>query len=116
MEEQRNKKGQFIQGSTGNKSGRPKGSRNKLSEVFFDDLYTAWMTHGQNAMDIVARKEPSVFLKVVGTLMPKELAVKAQLAELSDDELTELIAAVRSLTAQLPGGPTDQGAETETRH
>jgi len=36
-------------GQSGNPKGRPKGSRNKLSEDFFRDLCEAWQAMGKAA-------------------------------------------------------------------
>ena len=111
----RNEKGQFEVGHIG-MGGRPEGSRNKLTEQFYIDLHGAWKTHGASAIEQMAKDKPGDFVRCVASQMPKELTVKTPLVDLSDDEIADLIQVVRHLTAQLPGSPTDQGAETTTRH
>ncbi|MEO1642142.1 MAG: hypothetical protein AAFR74_02320 [Pseudomonadota bacterium] len=61
----------------GNKAspGRPKGSRNKLGEAFIADLFAAWERDGADAIQRVIRDKPDVFLKVVSTLIPKQVDI-----------------------------------------
>ena len=73
--------------------GRPKGSRNKLSEKFFLDLCDAWQAVGKPALMTAAWTDPVGFVRVVASLMPKELdatvtAVDAE--QMSDDELAAI--------------------------
>jgi hypothetical protein len=64
--------GRFLPGNSGF-GGRPKGARNKLGEAFVEDLRDAWETHGADALNRVARDDPATLLKVVASLMPKDL-------------------------------------------
>jgi hypothetical protein len=66
------KTGGFLAGNSGN-GGRPKGSRNKLTPEFLDDVYAKWQTHGREVLDRVIRDRPDQFLKIVASLMPKEI-------------------------------------------
>jgi hypothetical protein len=100
--QQDEKTGRFLPGNSGF-GGRPKGARNKLTTEFFDDFYAAWQKHGAEALKKVAETSPRDFVRAAAMLMPKEFELKSPLAELSDAELTDLIAAVGSLVA---AGPT----------
>jgi hypothetical protein len=68
----RDAKGLFL---VGNKppGGRPKGSRNKLAESFVADLRDVWETHGIEALERCAEEEPAQFVRVVASLMPKDI-------------------------------------------
>jgi hypothetical protein len=43
---------------SGNPAGRPKGSRNKFTETFWNDFYGAWQGHGAAALEKIATHEP----------------------------------------------------------
>ncbi len=74
--------------------GRPKGSRNKLSDAFRSDLCglgEQWRgRHPQGAL-----LKPDVYLKVVAGLLPAQLNVKvSEIDELTDEQLNRQLAAV----------------------
>jgi hypothetical protein len=63
----------FKPGQSGNPAGRPKSSRNRLSEDFVRDLSDAWQRHGVQALDTVAIDDPSTFVRVIAQLMPRDV-------------------------------------------
>lgn len=56
--------------------GRPKGSRNKLGEAFIEALYDDFREHGIEAVRACRATAPDVYLRVLASLMPKELAIE----------------------------------------
>ena len=84
----------YKPGQSGNPKGRPKGSRNKLSEKFFRDLCDAWETYGQAALMTVAIEHPVEFVRLVASLIPKEpeAATPLVMERLSEAQLDALIA------------------------
>jgi hypothetical protein len=88
--------------STDNRGGRRAGARNKLQTEFLHDLAEAWALEGKGALRIMIKEEPSRFVQVCASLIPKEvtLEVGGPLAELSDDELLEALQAVKDLRAR----------------
>lgn len=77
--------------------GRQPGSRNKLQAKFYEDLYAKWQEHGVKAIESMIVDKPGDFVKVVASVLPKEMNVNVnQFAEMSDDEL---IARIRQLDA-----------------
>lgn len=72
--ERDSKTGRFVAGNSGN-GGRKVGSRNKLGEAFIADLRDAWERDGPEIIARVARDDPAALLKVIASLMPKDLNI-----------------------------------------
>lgn len=90
----------FKPGQSGNMNGRPKGARSKLGEDFLSALQADFAAHGVGCIEIVRENKPHEYLKVVASLLPKELNVKtSHVEEMSDDELADGIAALQSILA-----------------
>ena len=97
----------FKPGESGNPDGRPKGSRNKLGEAFIQDVYAKWQEHGSDALTKMIEQEPGAFVRVVAGILPKELVVKDELSEISDEELAALCAAARQALSNRDEGGGD---------
>jgi hypothetical protein len=75
-------------GQPSNPAGRPKGSRNKLSEDFVAALYNDFQEHGSAAIAACRAEKPDVYVRVIANLLPKDMTIKVQqLDELTDDQL-----------------------------
>jgi hypothetical protein len=71
-----NKTNQFQPGQSGNPAGRPKGSKNKLSEDFLHKLYVVFQESGGEAIRRMCAEHPSDFVRVLAGLVPKELLLE----------------------------------------
>jgi hypothetical protein len=92
-------KGRFLPGNNGG-PGRPKGSRNKFGEQFISDVYCEWQKNGASAIEHMRRTDPSGFVRLVASIVPKDLPAKENtLADWSDDELDEAIRTLREKKA-----------------
>lgn len=77
--------------------GRPKGSRNKLGEDFITALHADFQEHGADVIATVRQEKPDQYLKVVASILPKEVKVTTEV-EMDDAELDKRI---RQLAAAL---------------
>jgi hypothetical protein len=92
--DQRDAKGKFLPGS----GGRPAGSRNKLQADFVNALQEDFSEHGIGVIRIVRGEKPVEYLKIVASILPKELLLPDNvLDEMTDAELIEAIATIRRL-------------------
>ena len=101
---------QFKPGQSGNPKGRPQGSRNKLSEDFFRDLCDAWQAFGKPALMTAAWTHPVEFVRVVASLVPRELeaTTTVHMERMSDAQLEALIA--RGIEGGLDPAAPDEDA------
>lgn len=85
-----NKPHLFQPGQSGNPKGRAKGSRNKLGEAFLADLHANWEEHGAETIEAVRVDKPDVYLKVVASILPRDLNVNVNnMDDKTDEELIE---------------------------
>jgi hypothetical protein len=79
--------------------GRTPGARNKLQAGFLRDLAEAWERDGQASLRIMVKEEPSRFVQVCASLMPKEVALEVgrPLADMTDEQVHELLARFREM-------------------
>ena len=64
----------FKKGQSGNPNGRPKGSKNKLSEDFVNALAADFERYGLWPIARVRRKDPAAYLRTIASLVPKEFS------------------------------------------
>jgi hypothetical protein len=108
--------GRFLPGNSGG-PGKPKGARNKLGEAFIQALRDSFEEHGPETIEAVRTEKPDQYLKVIASLLPKEMTLNINDAEsLSDDELIERIreldAAIHPFLVGREGNAGEAGAGT----
>lgn len=101
--------------------GRPKGSRNKLGEAFIEDMLADWEANGPSAIREVREKKPDAYLKVVASILPKDLNVNInQTDHMTDEQLIERIrlldATIRPFLNLEGESGIDGGAGPATAH
>lgn len=95
---EQDEKGRFVSGNIG--GGRPKGARAKLGEAFIEALHQSFQARGVEAIEAVIDEKPEQYLKVIASLMPKDvnLNISDDTGDMTDDELAERI---KRLTASV---------------
>jgi hypothetical protein len=83
-------------GQSGNPAGRPKGSRNKLSEAFLHALADDFDANGAEVIERVRQERPHDYLKVCASVMPKRLENEnvtpiQRPEDMSDEELLSAV-------------------------
>lgn len=113
--------GRFLPGVSGNPAGKPKGARTKLGEQFLSALQEDFETNGAAAIVEVRETRPSDYLKVIASLMPKDLNLNVNnLDDATDDELVQrlrdLESVIRPFLAAEGSGHAGEGTGPATAH
>lgn len=85
-------------GEVRNPKGRPKGSRNRISEAFLKDFYEDWNKHGRIAIKKARKADPVAYVRIAAGLLPKDFNINMsseaeleKVLEKFDDEQLEAI-------------------------
>jgi len=68
--------GTWVKGQSGNPAGRPKGSRNKLTEDFFTALSEDFESNGKEAIQELRINDKSTYMRVIAQLQTKEQRIE----------------------------------------
>lgn len=99
----------FKPGQSGNPAGRRVGSRIKLSEAFLAALCEDFVQYGRETIERVRVEKPDAYLKVVASILPKQLEVTTDPFDgVSDDDLATIVAAATAALQQ--EGEDEHGA------
>jgi hypothetical protein len=87
----------FQPGNSANPAGRPKGSRNKLNEDFLYALQQSFQAQGPSVIETVIRERPHEYLKIIASILPKQIEIKENAFDgFSDEQLAALVYAARN--------------------
>jgi hypothetical protein len=92
----------FKPGQSGNPSGRPKGSRNKFTEAFFQLLAADYDEHGKDVIEQVREKYPLQYLRLIVSVLPKrrEKPAASKAERMTNEELDQLLGETKRLLAR----------------
>jgi hypothetical protein len=107
---------QFKPGQSGNPGGKPAGSRNRLTTKFINDLLEDFEENGKDAIVSCRTEDPVSYVRMVASLLPKQVEQTQPLEDLTDAELVAGIALLRSRLTGGAGAGTDSPAEPSQTH
>ncbi len=92
------------------------GSRRRLTAKLFEVLCADFDAHGADAIRACRAEQPQGYLRLIASLMPKELELNDNpLKEIPDDELAAIIERLRRIIAGSGVGDDDQGTGPATK-
>src|SRR5262245_33163356 len=93
------------------RGGRRKGSRDRIATALLEAIAEDFEKFGTEAVIIARKERPVEYLRVVASLLPRELEITTHnsLRDLTDDEVDEFIARLRAER------PTAGGADSRTK-
>ena len=87
--------GRFISGNSG--GGRPKGARNRLTELLMGAIVDDFAANGASAIARLRDDDPATYLRMVTALVPRELILQREAqpvpdyANLTEEEFIEIL-------------------------
>src|SRR5262247_4549751 len=99
---ERNAKGQYLPGVSGNPGGSPEATRRAFNKRFLLDLVEDWQQHGREVFKRVRRESPAAYLKVCAMLVPREMKLEHSggVKAMSDEEIERAIEVIQDLIVQ----------------
>ncbi len=79
-----------------------------MAEDFTAALYEDFQQHGVSAIVATREGDPATYVRIIASLLPKEVEIKRPLEGLSDDELMSAVATLQAMLA----GVTIEGEAT----
>ena len=82
---------QFVKGQSGNKKGRPKGSKNKVSKRVLNAIYKS-LEDADESLKLLKSEALAAYWRIAAAQIPKDLDVKhsgdlaIQVVQYSDDD------------------------------
>lgn len=82
----------FPPGKSGNPDGRPKGSKNRLTDTFLSVIEGDFGEHGPSVLARLRDNDPGAYLRIVASLIPRDLILNRERErDFSDFSIPELM-------------------------
>ncbi|HKF07282.1 MAG TPA: hypothetical protein VKB89_00945 [Xanthobacteraceae bacterium] len=99
---ERNAKGQYLPGFSGNPGGSPEATRRAFNKRFLLDLAEDWQQHGREVFKRVRRESPAAYLKVCAMLVPREMKLEHSggVKAMTDEQLERSLELIEEMIAK----------------
>jgi hypothetical protein len=99
---ERNAKGQYLPGVSGNPGGEPGWIRKRFTADFLTAFHEHFRHEGKRVIAKVAKTQPAAYLRCLTMLVPKEMKVEQTggIKAMTDEQLEAGIAALQDLLAR----------------
>jgi len=100
------------------KSERMQHNRKRLTIKVIEDVLASWHKNGASALEITFREAPSVYLRTICSLLPKEMIIEDVMSDVSDEQLDTLMERIKEhlLTARSKRGDEDKASDDQIIH
>jgi hypothetical protein len=88
--------------------GRPKGARSKLGEEFLKAMLADFEQNGAVVISTVREEKPDQYLKVVASILPKEIEAGEETINILAELLARIDGRTRTIVPALPFTPQPQ--------
>src|SRR5262245_45025586 len=98
---ERNAKGQYLPGVSGNPGGEPGWIRKRFTADFLTAFHEHFRHEGKRVIAKVAKQQPAAYLRCLTMLVPTEMKVEHSdgIKAMTDEELDAALEALRQLLA-----------------
>jgi Family of unknown function (DUF5681) len=86
--------GKWLPGTSGNPTGRPQGSRQKIANALLEDIADVWSRHGKTVLTRLAIDDPAKLASIAYGLLPRDIFINVQQqapANINPDDWTALV-------------------------
>jgi hypothetical protein len=91
------------------KGGRTLGSRNRLTATLYEIAANSAAEYGAATLDLCRRETPGLYLRILFSLVPRELEVThgVELGSMTAEEVADALQVIRQLRARAINGIVD---------
>src|SRR5262249_18088633 len=103
---QRDAKGHWLKGVSGNARGTLEGSRRAFSADFIRTLADDFRLHGRQAIEKVRKTQPAAYMKICALLVPREMKLEHSggVKAMTTEQIERGIELIKEILAQREAG------------
>ena len=112
---ERNNKGQYVPGVSGNPGGSPEATRRLVNKAFLEALAKDFQEGGAQAIAKVRKEQPAAYMKICALLVPKEFKLEhtGGVKSMTDEQIERSIELIQEMLRQREAGANAKVIEGE---